>query len=231
VCRQGIKAAMTIDSISKYVQDSYAEMILRFAVAAEYKDDETGKHIIRVSDYSTAIARALKLPKKNIEIIRFASIMHDIGKLGVPNTILHRKNISSRDYDKIKEHTIIGDKIFSGSNSPLLKAAGQIALSHHEWFDGSGYPHSLKGEKIPLMGRIVALADAFDAIVSKRKYKKPESFENTVEIIKSQRGTHFDPKIVDAFIKAIPDIKKILKASRTIDDFLKENIVILKKTP
>jgi len=214
---------------SKYIQDSYTEMILRLAMAAEYKDEETGKHIIRVSDYSTAIAKALGLAPKKIEIIRFASIMHDIGKIGISNTLLHKRNITKRDYSTIKEHTEIGSKIFAGSDSLLLKAASEIALTHHEWYDDSGYPRGLKGKKIPLMGRIVALADTFEVIVAGRSYSRPKSFNRAVEIIKKERGTHFDPKVVDAFIKAMPDIREIFKANKTIEDFLRENRKELRK--
>lgn len=214
---------------AKYAEDSYAEMILRFAIAAEYKDDEIGEHIIRVSDYSTVIVRSLKLPPKDIRIIRFASIMHDIGKIGVSEKLLHKKRLSTKDFNKIKEHTTIGNKIFVGSNSPLLKAAGEIALSHHEWYNGSGYPLGLKGKKIPLMARIVALADSFDAIVSKRSYKQSETINRAIDIIRKHRGTQFDPKLVDAFLRALPDIRKVFRAGKTISDFLRENKKLLRK--
>jgi putative two-component system response regulator len=216
--------------ISKYIEDTYIEMILRFAIAAEYKDDEIGRHIIRVSDYSTAIARALNFSSKKLKTIRFASIMHDIGKIGISSAILHKKNITAEDYDKIKEHTRIGGRIFSGSLSPVLQAAGEIALYHHEWYDGSGYPFGIRGKKIPLHARIVTLADALDAMVSERSYKKPETIDYAVDAIKKRSGTQFDPGIVDAFIKIIPSIRDILKATNTINDFLKENKRFL-KTP
>jgi putative two-component system response regulator len=214
--------------ISKYIEDTYIEMILRFAIAAEYKDDEIGRHIIRVSDYSTAIARGLNFSSKKLKTVRFASIMHDIGKIGVPSAILHKKDITATDYDKIKGHTRIGGRIFSGSLSPVLQAAGDIALYHHEWYDGSGYPLGMHGKQIPLYARIVALADAFDAIVSERSYKKSNTIDYAVEAIRKRRGTQFDPGIVDAFIKIIPSIREILKATKTIDDFLKENKRFLK---
>jgi len=210
-------------------EDSYAEMILRFAIAAEYKDAEIGEHIIRVSDYSTAIARSLNLTPKEIETIRFTSIMHDIGKIGISERVLHRKRISAKEFDKIKEHTTIGNKIFVGSSSPLLKAAGEVALSHHEWYDGSGYPLGLKGHKIPLMARIVALADSFDAIVSERSYKRSESIDKAIDIIKKHRGSQFDPKVVDAFLKALSNIREVFRASKTISDFLRENKKIIRK--
>lgn len=220
---------MTSAYISRYIEDTYIEMILRFAIAAEYKDNEIGCHIIQVSDYSMAIARVLNFSSKKLKIIRFASIMHDIGKIGVPSVILHKKDLTSKDYDKIKEHTKIGGRIFSGSLSPILKAAGEIALYHHEWYDGSGYPFGLKARKIPLYARIVTLADAFDAIVSERSYKKSETIDKAVEVIKRRKATQFDPGIVDAFIKVLPSIREILKASHTISDFLKENKRFLRK--
>ncbi len=220
---------MTSAYISKHIEDTYIEMILRFAIAAEYKDNEIGCHIIRVSDYSMAIARALNFSPKKLKIIRFASIMHDIGKIGIPSAILHKKDFTAKDYDKIKEHTKIGGRIFSGSLSPILKVAGEIALYHHEWYDGSGYPLGLKARKIPLYARIVTLADAFDAIVSERSYKKSETIDKAIEAIIRRKGTQFDPGIVDAFLKAISSIKEILKANHTIDDFLKENKRFLRK--
>jgi len=220
---------MTSAYISKYIEDTYIEMILRFAIAAEYKDNEIGCHIIRVSDYSMAIARALNFSAKKLKIVRFASIMHDIGKIGIPSAILHKKDLTAKDYDKIKEHTKIGGRIFSGSLSPILQVAGEIALYHHEWYDGSGYPFGLKARKIPLYARIVTLADAFDAIVSERSYKKSETIDKAVEVIKRRKGTQFDPGIVDAFMKALPSIEETLKAAHTIDDFLKENKRFLRK--
>ncbi len=220
---------MTSAYVSKYIEDTYIEMILRFAIAAEYKDNEIGCHIIRVSDYSMAIARALNFSPKKLKIVRFASIMHDIGKIGIPSAILHKKDLTTKDYDKIKEHTKIGGRIFAGSLSPILQVAGEIALYHHEWWDGSGYPSGLKARKIPLYTRIVTLADAFDAIVSERSYKKSETIDKAIEVIKRRKGTQFDPGIVDAFMKALPSIKETLKATHTIDDFLKENKRFLKK--
>ncbi|MFC1807146.1 HD-GYP domain-containing protein [Candidatus Omnitrophota bacterium] len=215
--------------LARYVEDSYAEMILKFAIAAEYKDDDTGKHIVRVSDYSTAIARALRMSSHNINILRFASIMHDIGKVGVPDRILRKKKFNSNDYRVMKKHTLAGAKIFGGSNSPLLKAAGEIAQSHHEKYNGRGYPLGLKGEEIPIFGRIVALADSFDAIVSKRVYKKSESFSKAIAKIKRQKGKQFDPKVVDAFLKALPRIMEIFVANKAIDDYVRENKKMLKK--
>jgi len=215
--------------VSKQVQDSYTEMVLRFAIAAEYKDDEIGSHIIRVSDYSVAIAKALNLSSKRIKTLRFASIMHDMGKIGIRYNILHKKKLSVSDYSKLKKHATIGGKIFAGSSSPLLQAAGEIALSHHECYDGSGYPQGLKGREIPLYARIVALADSFDAIVSTRSYKKSETFNKAVNEIKKRSGTQFDPGIVEAFTKALPSAKEIFMAGKTISNFLKENKILLKK--
>jgi putative two-component system response regulator len=210
-------------------KDSYTEMILRLAIAAEYKDDEIGAHIIRVSDYSMAIAAKMDLSVQDIENIRFASIMHDIGKIGISDIILHRKKLTPKIFNKIKEHTVIGSRIFAGSDSPLLKAASDVALYHHERYDGKGYPIGLKAGQIPLYARIVALADNFDAIISERSYKKSSSFNKTVEMIKKQKGKYFDPEVVDAFIQALPSIREIFKANKTIKDFLKESKRLLKK--
>ena len=213
--------------ITHFSEDYYAEMILRFALAAEYKDIDIGTHIVRVSDYSTSIAEALRLSPQESIIIRYASIMHDIGKIGIPDKILHRRKFTEKDFDVVKEHALIGHRIFAGARSPLLQAAAAVALTHHERYDGSGYPNGLKGKDIPLPGRIVALADSFDAIVSKRSYKKARSFSQAVNIIRRESGTHFDPVVVRAFLKNLPKIKQIFKANKTIQKFLKENKQLL----
>ncbi|PIU41879.1 MAG: hypothetical protein COS99_03155 [Candidatus Omnitrophica bacterium CG07_land_8_20_14_0_80_42_15] len=206
------------------IKEAYMEMLLRLAVAAEYKVSDIGSHVIRVSDYSTVIAKSLGLPDDEVEIIRYASMMHDIGKIGIPENILGKKAVlSPKEYKKIKDHTIIGNKIFSGSKSPLVNAAGEIALMHHEKYDGTGYPEALKGEEISLYSRIVSLADSFDAIVSKRSYKPSHTLNYAIGEIKKMSGTFFDPMIVEAFLKKKKTIKKILSANITISKFLKKH--------
>ncbi|MFC1589995.1 HD-GYP domain-containing protein [Candidatus Omnitrophota bacterium] len=205
------------------VKDSYIDMIFRFALAAEYKDDAIGSHLVRIADYCAAIAEELKLPKEKRKTLRYASIMHDIGKLILPDEILQKKSgLTPEEREIVKKHTTLGAEIFKGSDSPLLQSARTIILTHHERYDGTGYPQGLKKGKIPLSGRIVALADVFDALTSKRSYKEAFGFEESVEIIKSESGKHFDPRVVRAFLKKIKKIEKILSATKAIDSFVKE---------
>lgn len=205
------------------IKESYAEMVFRFALAAEYKDQATGMHLVRIADYSTEIAKALNLSKQDIYYIRYGSPMHDVGKIVITDSILKKKGkLTPSQRKTMKTHPELGANIFKGTNSPLLKAAGLISLTHHERFDGTGYPRGLKGKSIPLYGRIVALADTFDALISKRSYKKAYSFDKAVEMIKEESGSHFDPDIVKAFLKRKNRIKKIWQATKDIDSFVNE---------
>ncbi|MBP7216143.1 MAG: HD domain-containing protein [Candidatus Omnitrophica bacterium] len=203
------------------VKDSYAEMIFRFALTAEYKDEETGTHLVKIADYSTEIAKELGLPKEELDYLRYASPMHDIGKLIIPDAILKKPaGLTPEEREIIKQHAKLGSDIFIGSRSPLLKIARMISLTHHERFDGTGYPQGLKGKAIPLYGRIVALADVFDALTSKRSYKVAYSFDEAVAMIKEQAGKQFDPDIVDAFLKRKATIRRIWQATQDIEIFL-----------
>ena len=212
-----------ITKVDERVKEAYEATFIKLTIAAEYKDHCTGAHIRRVSDYSTAIAKALGLPEEEVQTLRYASMMHDIGKIGIPERILRKKSaLTAAESKKMREHALIGSKIASGTESALAKAAGEIALTHHEKFDGSGYPNGLKRNKIPLYGRIVALADYFDAVVSKRKYKNAQNFDKVIVAIEEKSGTFFDPKIVDAFLKVKGTIKEILNANLAIEKFAKE---------
>jgi len=202
------------------IVEAYEDMFLRLAIASEYKDPGIGGHIRRVSDYSTAIARSMGLPESEVLIIRYASMMHDIGKVGIPDRILGKNAALTPDERKeMNNHTIIGNRIFEGSGSPMIKAAAEIAISHHEKYDGTGYPKGLKGREIPLYGRIVAVADHFDAFVSKRIYKIAQSFDVGVTEIERNANIFFDPQVVIAFIKIKNVIKEILDASLSVEDF------------
>ncbi|PIE34055.1 hypothetical protein CSA56_09060 [candidate division KSB3 bacterium] len=190
------------------LHDAHLDTLKRLVFAAEYKDEQTGDHIARVSRYSGFIAEELGLPEQNVQDIAHAAPMHDIGKIGIPEHILLKPGkLTEDEYAVMKTHTIIGAKILSNPQSNLLKCAQQVALSHHERFDGNGYPYGLSGEDIPLGARIVGLADTFDALVSSRPYKYPHSAEIALSLIKQERGKHFDPVIVDAFLA---NIEKIL---------------------
>ena len=189
------------------------------SMAAEYKDPETSEHIQRVGHYSKIIASALGESEKSIEIIFHTSPLHDIGKMGIPDSILLKPGKLDDDEWKImKSHSKIGYNIIMNKKSKYLKAGSVIALSHHEKFNGKGYPNSLKGKDIPLYGRIVAIADVFDALNSKRPYKEPWTFDESADLIKSERGEHFDPEMVDAFFDNIDKIKKIYDKIKDIDN-------------
>lgn len=204
------------------VREAYEDMLIRIAITAEYKDPGAGGHISRVSDYSTAIARELGMPEEEVEVLRYASMMHDIGKIGIPDVILEKSTaLTFEERKKMEEHTIIGGRIFGGSASPIVMASAQIALTHHEKYDGTGYPKGLKGEEIPLYGRVVSVADYFDAFVSERRYKKAWSFEDALLDIGKKSGSSFDPSIVTAFMNIKKILKGILEANNAITDFVK----------
>ncbi|MBF0100658.1 MAG: two-component system response regulator [Desulfobacterales bacterium] len=191
---------------------SRKEIIHRLVSAAEYKDPETGAHIKRMGNYSAFIARLYGLDEAECDTILLSSTMHDIGKIGIPDHILLKPGkLDKNEWIIMKSHTTIGEKLLSHSESHLLKAGQIIAISHHEKWDGSGYPYGLKGTDIPLYGRITAMADVFDALTSKRPYKDPWSTERAVEEINNSRGFHFEPKIVDLFVDNLDKILEIKK--------------------
>ncbi|TNJ67989.1 response regulator [Paenibacillus hemerocallicola] len=171
---------------------------------SEYRDDVTEQHTQRVGQLSGMIARELGLPASEAELIRLASPLHDIGKIGIPDRILLKPGrFTEEEFEEMKTHAGIGASILDGSLFPVLQVAKVIALTHHERWDGRGYPSGLKGSDIPLAGRIVAIADFYDALTHQRPYKQAWTKEETVEEIRKQRGAHFDPEIVDAFLKII----------------------------
>ena len=178
--------------------------------AAEYKDPETGEHIIRVAHYSRIIAEELTDDEEMQQQIFRAAPLHDIGKIGVPETILLKPGkLTVPEYEEIKRHTQMGYEIMRNAESPYLKTGAEIALTHHEKWDGSGYPRGLAGKDIPTCGRIVAISDVFDALTSVRPYKLPWSFDKAVDHIKAERERHFDPDVVDAFLAHIEEIQEI----------------------
>ncbi len=163
-----------------------------------------------MSNYCAIIARVLHLPPGEVEVILHASPMHDVGKIGIADAILLKPGkLDNDEWDIMKQHTTMGGRILSGSSSDLLLAGEVIALSHHEKWDGSGYPKGLAGEDIPLFGRICAVADVFDALISERPYKKAFSNEKAYEILREGRGTQFDPKVLDAFFKRLDKVVAI----------------------
>jgi len=187
------------------------ETIYRLSMASEYRDEDTGVHIKRMSIYCAAVAQRLGLAANDIETILYAAPMHDLGKIGIPDLILLKPGkLDSAEWEIMKQHTIIGAKILNGSDTEYIRLGEKIALSHHEKWDGSGYPNGLKGNQIPLAGRIAAIADVFDALTSKRPYKDAFSLEKSLGLIREGRGSYFDPEVVDAFF-AIEDGILIIK--------------------
>ncbi len=192
------------------LRETRLEIIKYLGKAAEYKDNDTGLHVVRMSLYVKMLAEELGLDKREVELIYQASPMHDVGKIGIPDTILKKTGkLDADEWEIMKKHTIYGDNIFDKPSSQLLRTAKAIALTHHEKWDGSGYPNGLKQEEIPLAGRIAAIADVYDALVSERPYKKAWTHEEAIEEIKTSSGTHFDPKIVDVFLSLSNKILQI----------------------
>ncbi|SFG98025.1 HD-GYP domain-containing protein [Methylobacterium gossipiicola] len=181
------------------------EIVMMLMKAAEHRDDETGNHVARVAGFVALIARGLGLPEEEVEQISLASTMHDVGKIGVPNTILQKPGPLTQDERReMERHADRGRRILEGSSSQLMRRAAEIAATHHERWDGSGYPAGLVGEEIPLAGRIVAVADVFDALTSDRPYKKAWSAREALNHILANAGTHFDPACVAAFARMLP---------------------------
>jgi putative two-component system response regulator len=194
-------ALANLDLEGKALSDSQRETVLRLALAAEWRDPVTGDHLSRMSEYSGRLATLAGMAADRIEDFCLASQMHDIGKIGLPDEILLKKGAyTSEDRLVMQRHPDIGFTLLSGSDSPLLKLGAIVALTHHERFDGSGYPKGLVGKDIPLEGRIVALADVYDALRSERPYKPKFTKEASLEIVKDGRGSHFDPELTDLFI-------------------------------
>jgi response regulator RpfG family c-di-GMP phosphodiesterase len=180
------------------------EVIERLAVAAEYRDDATGAHIQRVGKLATAVAAAMGLPESDVELIARTVPLHDVGKIGVPDGILLKPGrLTAEEFERVKVHTTIGAQILAGDQFPLLRMAQRIALTHHERWDGTGYPRGLAGEVIPIEGRIVSVSDVFDALVQERPYKRAWPFEEAVAEIEGQRGRQFDPDVVQAFLGVV----------------------------
>ncbi len=204
------------------LRDSHIEMIFRLALTAEYRDVTTGTHLVRLADYSEIIAEGLGLPKQEVEIIRYASPMHDIGKVILPDSILKKKGkLNPSEWKLVKKHPVAGGELFKNAKTPILQACGTIACTHHEKFDGKGYPRGLKGKRIPLYGRIVGLADYFDALTSKRSYKRAYSFDKSISMVLEKAGTHFDPTIVIAFMRNKERVRDVWRANQDIEKYIK----------
>ena len=177
------------------------ETIQRLSLAAEFRDDDTPRHVQRVSRYCSLIAERSGETSERCELIGIAGAMHDVGKIGIPDVILMKPGpLTDEEWDTMKRHCEIGHRLLSGTNSEVLNTAATVALTHHERIDGSGYPQGLRGEEIPIEGRITAIADVFDALTSHRVYSRAVSANTAMTMMKAGRGTHFDPMLLDVFL-------------------------------
>lgn len=189
------------------------ETIKRLSIAGEFRDDDTGKHVGRMSRYCRSLAEGVGENSERCRMIELASRMHDIGKIGIPDSILKKPTtLTGEERSIIERHASIGNRILSGSGAELLDLAAVIALTHHERFDGKGYPHGIRGEEIPIEGRIAAIADVFDALISDRVYRPAFSLIQAIEMMKEGRGSQFDPAVLDTFLTLIPELLEIKDA-------------------
>lgn len=199
--------AVALENVRTYrqLEESRLETLNRLALAAEYRDDGTHEHTKRVARTAFLLARELGMPASEASLIRQAAPLHDLGKLALPDAILLKPaKLSTAEYKQVKQHPAAGAAILSGSSSLVLRTAEEIALTHHEWWDGSGYPAGLAGEAIPISGRIVALADVFDALTHARPYKRAWGTERAVDELRRLAGVQFDPAVVEAFLRLEP---------------------------
>jgi putative two-component system response regulator len=186
------------------------EMVNRLGRAAEYRDNETGQHVIRVGKYCGIVAQQLGIPRQEVHLLRHASPLHDIGKIGIADSILLKKGpLDPVEWAYMKQHAAIGANILGGTDDELLEVARVVALTHHERWDGTGYPAGLAGDNIPRHGRIAAVCDVYDALTSGRPYKAAWPSDQAIEYLSESRGSHFDPEVVDAFIDGFGEIRAV----------------------
>lgn len=198
-------------SRTRELQETQSEILERLSRATEYRDVETGNHIKRIQQYCQLLGEEAGLSAQQAHLLSHASTMHDVGKIGIPDTILLKKGgLTPEEEAVMKGHPEIGAQMLAGSNCALLQAAETIARTHHEKWDGTGYPQGLKGEEIPLYGRIVGICDVFDALISKRPYKEPWSVSEALAEIRAGAGSHFDPQLVRIFLSLEPQLRQII---------------------
>ena len=201
-----------VDKSVAEIHERELETLSKLAKAGEFRDKTTGNHLMRMARYSALIGHHLGLGAETVHVLEVAAPMHDIGKIGIPDSVLLKDGpLSPEEIQVMRNHPRMGYDILKGSPSKYLSMGAIIALGHHERFDGSGYPNGLHGEDIPLVARVVAVADVFDALVSERPYKKAWTLDNAMEFVKSQRGKHFDPTCIDAFLSDRSAIETIMR--------------------
>ncbi len=221
------EALKRLEEALKFAKETELAISRILGKAAEFRDIETGNHIIRMSKYCEIIARNYGLSKKEQELILYASPLHDVGKIGIPDEILLKPGrLTEEEFEIIKKHTIIGAKILEGfERYPIVKYGKIIALEHHERWDGKGYPYGKRGEEIHIFSRIAAIADVFDALTSPRIYKPPFPLEKAINIIKEEKGKAFDPTLVDVFLDSLDEIKEVKKKYEDKNLDFKDNII------
>jgi len=208
--REVVKRTKELDQALRFLEASHLNTIYRLSRAAEYKDEMTGKHIRRIGLYSGIIARELGLSEEEVKTVTQAAPLHDVGKIGIPDEVLLKMGkLTDEERAVMEQHTLIGAEILGKAWDKYLQAGELIAISHHEWWNGNGYPFGIKGEKIPLYGRIVAVADVFDALVCERPYKPAYPVDKAVKTMEDEVGTHFDPKVFDAFLKGLDEVIRV----------------------
>ena len=192
------------------LRETRLQIVLCLGRAAEYKDNETGWHVLRMSHYSRILALAAGFDEDEAEDLMHAAPMHDVGKIGIPDAVLQKPGpLDEREWDIMRRHPLIGAEILGAHQSGLLSIARRIALAHHEKWDGSGYPHGLAGEGIPIEARIIAISDVFDALTSVRPYKAAWTVERAAEHLREQAGKHFDPRLVELFLQNLPAMVEV----------------------
>lgn len=228
VSQQKASLEETVRIRTQELRETQLEVVHRLARAAEHRDNETGAHIIRMAHFAVVLGRAAGMTEEECDVLFHATPMHDVGKLGIPDRILLKPGkLDPEEFAIMKQHTVIGAQLLSNSHSPVLQMGEVIALTHHEKWDGSGYPNRLAGEDIPLVGRICAIADVFDALSSKRCYKDAWPLDKTLKEMHSLAGNQFDPHLADLFNELLPVITDIQRTHTDIEipkfDLLESN--------
>lgn len=211
IVRARVRTHLSLVSMQE-LRASRLEIVQRLGLAAEYKDNETGLHVIRMSHFARLLGVAAGMNEAEADDLLHAAPMHDVGKIGIPDSILQKRGpLDAGEWEIMKSHATIGAAIIGEQAPGMLALAASIALTHHEKWDGSGYPRGLKGEDIPLDGRIVAIADVFDALTSVRPYKAAWTVEAAVDYLREQKGRHFDPALVDLFLTQLPAVRAVME--------------------